>query len=285
MINTLISKMIAQLDADFNGAGTPLIIQGPINPPSAGLPQIVLSPGKLEMPPPFGDIQPGQMRPRETMDAFPVNTASDVTIRGPYTIGQSALEGTVSCRFNWKQAGDDLEGKKQRIYPRKNQQGDGFEIDYATRKVDVFYAAPLPGAPTLEVEYNYPAVFTLREFHQTLLLEIFAANPVDAEKWAALAAAALTTRTRTLLDDANESVNHHTSGLYLTRSLYNTFHLTSGLLDRATDIVFRYSLYFTVAGQLILERTFTDNVEVIRKIFSPGHKEDPGTINIEANLD
>jgi len=285
MINTLLSKMIAQLDADFNGAGTPVIVQGPVNSPTTGLPQIVLSPGELEMTPPFGDIPAGQMRPREIMDAFAVNTTNGATIKGPYTIGQSALEGTVSCRFNWKQPGDDLEGKKQRIYPRKDHQGDGFEIDYATRKVDVFYGAPLAGTPTLEVEYNYPAVFTLREFRQTLLLETFAANTSDAEKWAALATAVLTTRTQALLDSANEGVNHHTAGVYVTRSLYNTFQLTEGLLDRTTDVVFRYSLYFAVTGQLILERTFTDNTEVIRKIFSPGHKGDPGTINIEANLD
>src|SRR5690242_7493570 len=105
MINFLISRMIAQLETDFNGADAPVIVRGPVNPPSGGLPQIVLSPGKLEMPPLFGDIPPGQMQPRETMDTFPVNTSSVETIRGPYTLNQSALEGSVSCRFNWKQAG------------------------------------------------------------------------------------------------------------------------------------------------------------------------------------
>ena len=285
MINALLSVMITQLDADFNGAGTPSIVKGPINPPTAGLPQIALSPGKLEMPPPFGDIPPGQMQPRETMDTFPVNTTNAETIKGPYTLSQSPLEGSILCRFNWKQPGDDLEGKKQLIYPRKNNAGDGFEIDLATGNVEIFYAAPLPGTPTLEIEYNYPAVFTLREFRQALVLETFAANPADAEKWTALATAVLTTRAHVLLEAANESANNHTSGTYVTRSLYNTFHLAEGLLDRTTDTVFRYSLFFTVTGQLILERTFTDNVEVIRKIFSPGHKGDAGTINIEPNLD
>lgn len=285
MVDALITKMIAQLDADFNGAGTPVIVKGPINPPTAGLPRIALSPGPLEVPPPFGDIPPGQMRPRETMQAFPVNTTNPDTVKGPYTLSQSPLEGTVSCRFNWKQPGDDLEGKKQRIYPRKNNEGDGFEVDNATRNVTIFYAAPIPGAPTLEIEYNYPAIFTMREFRQVVMLETFAANPADAEKWTALATAVLTTRTATLLDEANESVNNHSEGSYVTRSLYNTFHLLDGLLDHPSNNVFRYALNFSVTGQLILERTFTDNVEVIRKIFSPGHKDDPGTINIEANLD
>src|SRR3954454_5430011 len=108
MISFIISKMIAQLDADFGGAGISAVVQGPVTPPTEGLPQVVLSPGKLEMPPPFGDIPPGQMQPRETMDTFPVNTTSAETIRGPYILSQSALEGSVSCRFNWKQAGDDL---------------------------------------------------------------------------------------------------------------------------------------------------------------------------------
>lgn len=285
MINALISKMIAQLDADFNGAGTPTIGSGPVTTPTSGLPKIILSPGQLEMPPPFGDIAPGEMRPRETRQEFVVNTTSAATIKGPYTLSQSALEGSVSCRFNWKQPGDNLEGKKQRIYLRKNNEGDGFEINNATREVSIFYASPLPGAPTLEVEYNYPAIFTMREFRQTMLLETFAANPADAEKWAALSVAILTTRTQALLDDANESVNNHTSGTYVTRSLFNTFNLAEGLLDRPANNVFRYALSFTISGQLILERTFTDNVEVIRKIFSPGHRADAGTINIEANLD
>ena len=129
MINALISKMIAQLDADFNGAGTPTIGSGPVTTPTSGLPKIILSPGQLEMPPPFGDIAPGEMRPRETRQEFVVNTTSAATIKGPYTLSQSALEGSVSCRFNWKQPGDNLEGKKQRIYLRKNNEGDGFEIN------------------------------------------------------------------------------------------------------------------------------------------------------------
>lgn len=285
MINTLISEMIAQLDADFNGAGTPSIAAGPIDPPTNGLPRIVLSPGKLEITPPFGELPAGEMCPREITDTFPVNTASPSTIKGPYTLSQSALEGTVSCRFHWKQPGDEFEGKKQRIYPRKAQQGNGFEVDFSNGELSVFYSTPLVGAPTLEVTYSYPAVSTMCDFHQGLQLEAFASNPADAEKWSALAVAILTTRSRSLLEEANQNSNFQSSGTYVSRSLFNSFQLSEGLLDRPGGSVFRYLLSFSVAGRLILERTFTDNAEVIRKIFSPGHKNDPGLVNIEANLD
>ena len=285
MIRALLTQMIAQLGAAFNGAGAPAVVEGLAKPPAGDLPRLVLSPGKLEMPPPFGDAPPGQMQPREAMDVFPVVTTSAATVRGPYTLGQSPLEGTVACRFNWNQAGDPLEGKKQRIYPRKEPQGDGFDINYATKKVDVYYAAPLPGAPTLEIEYNYPAVYTLREFRQTMVLEAYADTPGEAEKWAALATAVLTTQAKSLLEEANQIAHRHNSGVYATRSLYNAFHLSEGLLDSTGNSVFRYSLQFQVTGQLILERTFTGSAELIRKIFSPGHKDDTGPINLEANLD
>lgn len=285
MINFLLARMIARLDADFNGAGTPDIAGGPADPPTANLPRIVLSPGILTIPKPFGDLPAGEMRPRDIMDSFAVNTASAATILGPYTLSQVALEATVGCRFNWKQAGDNLEGKKQRIYPRKDNAGDGFVVDLATHKVEIFFAAPLPGVPTLEVEYQYPAVFTMCEFRQGLLLETFAGSAAEAEKWSSLAAAVLATRAKTLLEEANQNSNFQSSGSYVSRSIFNTFQMTDGLVDRSSNAVFRYLLNFTITGQLILERTFAENVDVIRKIFSPGHKNDPGTINIEANLD
>jgi hypothetical protein len=285
MIHALLVRMIARLDADFDGVGTPVISAGPADPPTTDFPRIVLSPGKLQLPPPIGELPAGEMQPRDTTDTFAVNTASPATVQGPYTLSQSALEGTVSCRFSWMQPGDELEGKKLRIYPRKGGQGDGFEIDHSTGEVAVFYAAPLAGVPTLEVAYRYPAVFTMRSFHQLLLLEAYATTPADAEKWAALSAAILTTRAKSLLEEANDNSNFQSSGSYVTRSLFNTFQLSEGLLDRASSTVCRFALTFAVTGQLTLERTFTENLEVIRKVFSPGHRGDPGTINIEPNLD
>jgi len=286
MIAALLGEMREQLNSAFGG--TPSVGEGPAAAPPQGqgqLPRIVLGPGKLELPPPFGDSPPGQMRPREAADNFAVNTSSAAAVQGPYTLAQAPLEGTVSCRFNWNQAGDPLEGKKLRLYPRQNQQGDGFEINYATRQLRVFYAAALTGAPRLEVEYQYPAVFTLREFRQTAVLEAYAGTRTDAEKWAALAAAVLTTHTRTLLDEANSVAHRHSAGNYVSRSLYNAFHLLDGTPDRLSDSMFRYTFQFSVTGQVILERTFAESADVIRKIFSPGHKEDAGSINIEANLD
>jgi hypothetical protein len=286
MINFLIARMITQLDADFNGAGTPAIAAGPADVPGVGqLPRIVLSPGLLELPPPFGDLPAGEMRPRDMTDNFVVNTASPATVQGPYTLSQSPLEGSISCRFNWQKPGDEFEGKKQRIYPRVNGLGDGFEVDLGTKKLTVFFAAPLPETPTLEVDYNYPAVFTMCEFHQVLLLEVFASSAAEAEKWASLAAAVVTTRSKSLLEEANQNSNFQSSGSYVSRSLFNTFQMSDGLVDRPANNVFRYLLNFNITGQLILERTFTDSVDVIRKIYSPGHKSDAGTINIEANLD
>ena len=283
MINTLLAQMLTRLGFAFNGAGMPVIVEGPVKPPAGQLPRIVLSAGKLEIPPPFGDTPPGEMRPRQGMDHFLINTPN--ASMGPYTLGQTPLEGTVFCRFNWLERGGLEEGKKQQIYPRKDQMSDGFEINYKTRQMKIFFSSPLSGNPTLEVEYNYPAIFTLCEFKQIIILESYAGTPGDAEKWAALATAVLTTNARTLLDGANDIINRHIAGDYATRSLYNTFHLSEGLPERSADSVFRYSLYFNVTGQLILERTYTDPVNIIRNIFSPGHKKtDTSSIDIEANL-
>jgi hypothetical protein len=284
IVKAFIGRALTRLQNDLNDPGTPGFVAGPALPPPAGqMPRVVLSAGKMEAPAPFNDAPAGQVRPRALRDTpFPVNLGN---LEGPYTLSQQPLEGTVSCRLAWNQPGDDLEGKKVRIYPRKGAAGDGFTIDYATREVRVYHAAPLSGVPVLEVEYTYAAIFSIREFRQMMSLEAYAATAVDAERWAALSASALISNTETLLRDTNASGNFHSSDQYVTEHFITDFQLSEGALERVADGQFRYTLQFRTAGQVIFVRSFADSAETIRKIFSPGHKNDAGAINIEANLD
>lgn len=284
IIKALIAHITARLQDDLTGQGAPAIAGGPALPPSGQgqLPRLVVSAGKLEMPPPFGDSPPGQVRPRETREIFSVNINA---VQGPYTLAQSPLDGTLSCRLVWRQRPDALEGKKLRLYPRKGNTGDGFTINPITRQLQVFHSPALAGSPELEVEYAYAAVFTLREFRQMLLLEAYAANIADAEKWAALATAVLITNTAQLLEDSNKSGNSHNSGNYTTTHLINEIQWADGQPERLSDGVFRYTVQFRTSGQIILARTLSSSVGVIEKIYSPGHKGDVGPVSIEANLD
>lgn len=255
---------------------------GPALPPSAGQKRLLVGATKLEMPAVFGDAPPGQVRPRDRREAFAVNTNN---LEGPYVLSQEPLEGTLSCRFTWKQPGDNLEGKKTRVYPRKSDAGDGFVIHYLTKELRLYHAAPLVGTPTLEVEYTYPAIFTIREFAQTMLLESYSNTPEDAEKWAALAVDILVSNTPEMLDTANSSGNVHSNGNYLTEHLVSQFYPVSGLVERVDNNLFRYTVHFQVQGQVILVRAMTETANVIEKIYSPGKRQELGPISIDANLD
>jgi hypothetical protein len=284
IIKALIARITTRLQTDLTGAGAPTVAEGPAPPPTGQgqLPRLVVSAGKLEMPPPFGDSPPGQVRPRETTEVFPVNANA---VQGPYTLQQSPLDGTLSCRLVWRQRLDPLEGKKTRLYPRKGNTGDGFTINPQTRQLQLFHSQALSGTPELEVEYAYAAVFTLREFRQMLLLEAYANNLADAEKWAALATAVLLTNTAKLLEDSNKSGNVHSSGNYTTTHLLSEVQWVEGLPERIADNIFRHTAQFRCSGQIILARTLSESAAAIQKIYSPGHKSDPGPISIEANLD
>ena len=282
IIKAFIARIKTLLEDNGLGAGRPAVFEGPAIPPPVGqLPRIVVSAGKLEMPPPFGDAPPGQARPRDIREHFPVNINA---VQGPYTLAQMPLDGTVSCRLTWRTAGENLEGKKIRVYPRKGNTGDGFTVDYENRRINVFYAQTLADTPELEVEYAYAAIFTLREFRQMLLLEAYADMASNAEKWASLAAAVLLTNADTLLEDSNQSGNVHSNGNYTTTHLIGDFQWAEGLPEQVSSGVFRYTVQFRTSGQVILARTLSD-FGVIERIFSPGQKNAPGVINIEANLD
>lgn len=284
IIKAFIGRVLARLQSDLNNPGTPGFFMGPAQaPPQGQLPRVFVSAGKMESPTPFSDAPPGQVRPRTFKEIpFNVNLAN---VEGPYALSQQPLEGTISCRLVWIQPGDPLEGKRIRLYPRKGNTGDGFTVNFNVPEIRVFHSGALTGAPKLEVEYSYPAIYSVREFRQNMALESYAANPSDAEKWASLAASVLISNTEQLLHDTNSAGNFHSSGNYVTEHLLSDFQMFEGQLDRITDTQFRYTLQFRTSGQVILVRTFTDNAEIIKKIYSPGHRGDAGPVSIEANLD
>ena len=283
IIKAFIDRVRTLLEDELGNPGPPSFAIGPAPPPSQGLPRVVISAGKMEVPAPFGDAPPGQVRPRGLKESpFTVNLAN---VEGPYTLSQQPLEGTISCRLAWLQPNDSLEGKKTRLYPRKGNTGDGFTVNYAVPEIRVFHAGALSGAPKLEVEYTYPAIYSIREFRQAMLLESYADTPANAEKWAALAASVLISNTDALLQDTNSSGNFHSEGNYVTEHLLSEFQLAEGMLDRIADDQFRYTLQFRTAGQVILVHSITGDFGIINTIYSPGGLKEAGSVNIEANLD
>lgn len=282
IILAFVNRVISRLQNDLSGPDKPVLVLGPIAPPSGTQKRLVVSAGKMDMQSVFGDAPPGQVRPRERRESFSIDINN---IQGPYTLSQEPLEGTLSCRLVWKQPGDNLEGKKTRVYPRKGNIGDGFSINYLAKTLRVFHAAPLSGTPTLEVEYSYPAIFTIREFNQVMVLESYAGTPDEAEKWAALATGILVSNTPALLEATNGSGNVHSNGNYLTEHLISQFHPVDGIMEQVGDNLFRYTVHFHTQGQVIMVRAMTEAANVIEKIYSPGKRTEDGPVTIDANLD
>lgn len=280
MIQNLINAARQLLNTELNGTGLN-VLEGPIlNPAANQLPLVALSFGRFESTAQFGDDPPGEMRTRETKEIFVVDPSNR---SGPYQLAQSPLEGTLSCRLIWNQAGDPLEGKKIRLYP---VQGDNpsFILRASEREIEISYTPAIVGAPRLEVEYAFAAVYAIREFQQILKLDCYAATGSIAEQWAALVSAVLINNNAALLKTANSSNNLHSAGNYATQHLINTAVLQEGNLNKVSTDLHHYQLLFQISGQLVLSRTMSGGAETIQKIFSPGHKDDAGVVNVEVDL-
>lgn len=257
MIARLVDQLVARLRQEIGPALDGLadrIVAGPTAAPPEP-PALVVAAGKLEFASRARDPGPGQPRPQETAERFVVKPR---VAAGPYRLAQRPLAGSLRARLI-----SDPSGPHERARPLIPD--DDFKLDPAGAAITL--AARPPAGSVLAVSYSVVGIFTVREFQQALSLDIYAATPADAERLAALAAAAILTAHEALIDHYNSGdPTEYRSGPVATRHSLSQIALLGG---QPFGVPSGFQLALLAHGQIRLSRTAGD-VGLIEHVRSPG---------------
>jgi len=274
MIQNLLNRIVEILRQEFAGAisnPNQHIVLGPVNPPGAGaLPLIALTPGPLEMSQAARDLSSSQPRPQELTQEIPVNLADP---QGPYALAQTPLHMSALCKLVLDKGTLD----ERRVLL---QEGHDFTIDYPN--AEITFSTDISMADSILLRYSFAGVFTVQDFRQDFLIEVYDANHGAAEQWAALVMAAVLTNHDELLEHYNTtSKTAYSAGVFgSTHSLAQLLPLGGAPGAAGTNL--RWQLTFKAAGQLFLTKAITEGFGLIEKIRSPGHHGDfPVDIGVE----
>lgn len=276
MINKLIEEIIARLRSGFNGViSNPdnHIEAGPISPPGTGaLPKIALYAGGYEINQTVRDDASSQPRPQPITQIIPVNVG---TPQGPYSLSKTPLQGTLRCKIIFNKGAVD----ERKLTLQENAD---FTTDYST--AEVLFNTSIEEADEIVLDYSFVGVYTLREFQQSLLLDVYAASVSESEQLAALSSSMILTQQNELLDHFNVvDPTEYIANQYVTKHSLDRIDLMAGAPETQSN-VYQYQSTFQVHGQIKYTKAIVDGFGLIEKVHSPGvDSEHP--VDIEVNLD
>ena len=265
MIHKLLDRIVQVLRQELAGmlpSPAAQIVLGPVaNPAPSTLPLIALTLGALDMPAGARDVSSSQPRPQPFTQEIAVNPASP---QGPYTLAQTPLRTSVICKLILDK--DTLDERQVLLI-----EGGDYTIDYQNAQIS--FSADVSDASSIVLRYAYAGVFTVQNFRQDFVIEVYDATHALTEKWLALALAAILT----YYDELLEHYNMTDKTLYSAGVLGSAHQLTQMqplgcTLAESTSI--RWQMTFKVSGQLTLTRATADGFSLIEKIRSPGRHSD-----------
>jgi hypothetical protein len=275
MIQKLLDRMVQVLRQELASAlPTPAahIVLGPVAEPAPStLPLIALTPGVLEMPAGARDVSSSQPRPQPFTQAIAVNPASP---QGPYPLAQTPLRTSVICKLILDQ--DTLDERQVLLI-----EGGDYAIDY--QNAQMTFNTEVSGASSIVLRYTYAGIFTVQNFRQDFVIEVYDATHALTEKWQALTLAAVLT----YHDELLEHYNTTDKTLYSAGVLGSAHQLTQiqplgSALAESSSI--RWQMRFKASGQLTLTRATADGFSLIEKIRSPGQHSDQA-VDISVGLE
>ena len=160
---------------------------------------------------------------------------------------------------------------------------EGRDFTIAYPQATLTLAPAFPPASQMLLSYTFAGIFTLREFLQDLVIEIYDTTMAAVEQWASLTMGLLFTSHDTLLAAYNADVpnpppdvtNTYHSGQVVTTHTVTQLKLLEGLPSPAA-IPCHVQLRWTVAGQCKFVKEQVEGVGVIEQIVSPGQPLAPG---------
>ncbi|NUM65905.1 hypothetical protein HUU39_11615 [candidate division KSB1 bacterium] len=247
------------------------IVVGASSAPAADdLPLIALYPDKLAINQNVKETNSSQPRPQEFREEIAVNTT---TPAGPYALAKTPLEKSTICKAIF----DKGTVKERQALLVENKD---FEIDYQQAKIVFTY--DLAKASHILLKYSFVGVFTMREFQQDFLVDIFDDDIAEVEKWASLATGMILTSHDELIEQYNFTTKtEYTANQFLTYHTLDRIQMLEGVPSRADNCV-KLQLKFKVVGQMKLTKAITSDFGLIEKIHSPGRiSEQPVDVEIE----
>jgi hypothetical protein len=275
VITKLIAKTREVLVATLGGVipnAAAHIVAAPVTPPTPEqLPLLVLAAGDLTIIRQAPESQNSQPRPQGYRQRLAV---SEVTPAGPYALDHQPLQGTAQAVAIF--AAGQVAERRVRL-----QEGKDFTINYAAQSISMIFE--VSQADTIALTYSFVGVFTVRDFEQGLLLDIFAAEVLQMEQLASLASGVLLVFHDELVEAFNQDPAFQT--IY-TAGAVTTTHLLSRLQFQSGHLIYtpalKMSLTFMASGQITAARAITEGFGLIAKIHSPGiTSEHPVDIEIE----
>jgi hypothetical protein len=248
------------------------IAPGPVIPPSPPvLPYIALSWGKFTINQHTPDSLTSQPRPQPVSQRMAVDAANP---HGPYGLAHTPLAGSMQGVVI-QEPGTLAEQRVVLV------EGKDFTIAYPQATLTLTPAfAP---ASQILLSYTFAGIFTLREFLQDLVIDIYDTTMAAVEQWASLTTGLLLTSHNDLLAAYNADVpaspadltNTYRSGQVVTTHTITQIKLLEGLPSLAATPC-HLQLRWTVAGQLKLVREQVEGVGIIEQIVSPGRPPTTG---------
>ena len=195
MIQNLIQQITTLLQESFAGVISDPeqhIVASPATEPTAEeLPLIALYPNKLEIRQDFQETSSSQPRPQELRQEIAVNASNPA---GPYSLAKTPLEQSTLCQIIF----DKGTVTERQITLVENKD---FDINYQNAAIS--FSFDLSEASSIILQYSFVGVFTIREFQQEFLVDIYDVNLADVEKWSSLVTGIILTNHDELLEHYN----------------------------------------------------------------------------------
>lgn len=275
MIHKLLDRIVQILRQELAGAlpnPAAHVVLGPVADPAVeALPVIALTPGALAMPTIARDVSSSQPRPQPFTQAIALNPASP---QGPYTLTQTPLRTSVICKMILEQ--DTLDERQVLLI-----EDSDYTINYQNAQIN--FSTSVADASSLVLRYAYASVFTVQNFRQDFVIDVYDATHALTEPWLALALAAVLTYHDELLTHYNTT----DKTLYSGGALGSAHQLTQIQLRGcvpATSARIRWQLTCQAFGQLTLTRATADGFSLIKTIRSPG-QHSTQAVDIDVGLE
>ena len=147
-----------------------------------------------------------------------------------------------------------------------------FTVDY--QDASVLFSYDISGASNMVLTYSFVGVFTLREFRQDLLIDVYDSDMASIEQWVALICTMILTNHDELLEQYNQTdKTEYIANQYMVTNTISRIDLLEGIPDTSGSNP-RFKLALAVQGQTKAVKEILDGFGLIEKVHSPGKISD-----------
>ncbi|MEO1261091.1 MAG: hypothetical protein AAFZ15_19980 [Bacteroidota bacterium] len=278
MIHNLLTQIISTLRTGFAGVlSEPLtqVNEGPIPVPTIEqAPRLGVHMSEVTYLQHHRELSSSKPRPIGLKEELAVNEGNPA---GPYQLEKTPLDTSVLCKVLFDEG--PFTGRRLLFV-----EGKDFTINYQNGQLT--FSRDLAGASTVFLHYSYVGVFTIREFEQTFVLDVYDQQSANTEKWASIATNMILSNHDELLELFNDTnqVTHVANAYLSEHSISQILPLTATTEKTDDGNLFKSQLSFKAIGQIRFVREIVGGFGLIEKIHSPG-KVSSKSVDIDIDVE